>query len=143
MQQRGDGKIRSGGSATGNRNAQPTVDGPGHAIHATRRCEHAGRIGGEDTHDTHLDDGECLVVQQLLLPQVIIQRSSGLLSILSDPIGGSGGYLLCDLEPLKVVFDESFEDERPQFKTSSAGEAIEGHSADGWALGNKKGEGTV
>lgn len=113
----------------------------GTRIQATRRCEHAGRIGGKDTRDTHLDDGECLVVQQLLLPQVIIQRSSGLLPILSDPIGGSRGYLLCDLEPLKVVFDESFEDEWPQFKTSSAGEAVEGHGADGWALENKEGKG--
>jgi hypothetical protein len=50
---------------------------------------------------------------------------------MSDPIGGgSGGYL----EPLKVVFDESFEDKRPQFETGGAGESVEGHVG-GWVFG--------
>lgn len=35
------------------------------------------------------------------------------------------------------MFDQSFEDERPQFKTSRTGEAVEGHDS-GWAVGNKK-----
>jgi hypothetical protein len=49
---------------------------------------------------------------------------------------------MCGLEPLKVVFDEGFEDEGPQFKTSGASETVEGHNS-GWASENKKGEGTV
>jgi len=64
--------------------------------------------------ETHLYNGERLVVQQLFLPQIILQRGSALLPIVSDLIGGgSGGYLLCDLESFKVMFDESFKDEWP------------------------------
>ena len=40
----------------------------------------------------------------------------------------SSGYLLCGLEPFKVVLDESFEGEWPQLETSSPGEAVEGHN---------------
>lgn len=44
------------------------------------------------------------------------------------------------LEPLKVVFGESFEDEGPKLKTSGASETVERHNA-GWVSKNKKGEG--
>jgi len=48
-----------------------------------------------DTRDTHLHNGKCLVVQQLLLPQVIVQRRPAAPSFVRDPVrGGGGGYLL-------------------------------------------------
>lgn len=93
--------------------------------------------------DTHLYNVECLVVQQLLLPQVAIQRGLALLPIVNYPIGGrSGGCPMCGLEPLKIVLGECFENEGPQFKTGGASETVERHNA-GWASENRKGEGTV
>ena len=112
--------------------------GERHTSRAIRRCEYGVESGGKDTRATHLYNGECLVIQQLFLPQVIIQRRPALLPVLSDHIGGgSGGYLLRDLEPFKVMFDERFEDEGAQFETSRACEPVEGHGG-GRVSGNKR-----
>lgn len=127
------------GSATDDNEAQPRQRADARELRKSRAVVEVG----EDTRDAHLHNGECLVVQQLLLPQVIIQCRSILPSVVSDPIGGGGGgYLLRDLEPLKIVFDEGFEDEWPQLETSGAGEPVEGHDG-GWASGNKRRGGRV
>ena len=88
---------------------------------------------GEDTRTTYLHNGECLVVQQLFLPQIIIQHRPAQFPIMTGPIrADSGRYLLRSLEPFKIVFDDGFEDERSQFETSRAGESVEGHSGGGY-----------
>jgi len=94
-------------------------------------------------YDAHLCNGEYLVVYQLRLPQVVVQRGFGLRSIVNDPTGGrSGGYLPCSHNPLKVVLDESPGDGGRELKTSVAGESVDTHYA-GWALGDKRDEDTV
>jgi len=79
------------GSATGDNEAQPrTKDGWTRGTHIARWSG-----AGEDAHDAHLHNGKCLVVQQLLLPQIIIQCRSVPPSVVSDLVGGcGGGYLL-------------------------------------------------
>lgn len=76
-----------------------------------------------DMYDPHLCNGEYLVVHQLLLPQVVVQRGSGPRSIVNNPIGGRSR------EPLIVVLDESPGEVGPELKTSVAGEPVDRHYA--------------
>jgi len=143
VQSHGDEKIRLCVSAAGNRKAQPNTNDEHTRATQSADASTAAEPGRRDTRDTHLCNCERLVVQQVFLPQVDIQRGPAVLPIVNDPIGGrSGGCPMCGLEPIKVVFYESFEDEGHQFKTSCDSKTVEGHNVGGGPE-NKKDEGTV
>ena len=96
------------GSATSQNEAQQKGERRGRRAREERDPEawvvHCGVAVEPNVLETHLHDGECLVIQQLLLSQVIFRRGPALFPVLRNAICGGGGYLLRN-EQFKVVFD--------------------------------------